>query len=205
MDFQPRLGVITRSLRLALPDLLHFALVAGAVFLGHAMMAFLIFGSAVPEFSGFGASVATCFSMLLGDAGDVPARLGALGGVQGAAGVLFFVAFELVVFLVMLNLLLAIIVDAFATVSGRAEPGVDCVGGLSAVVCGWRREGGGAACAPTQHCSPLPTTADHHRHCACTTAPPSNIDIDIRSRSAPVSRPACTPSSRASRPTAGAR
>lgn len=34
MDFQPRLGVITRSLRLALPDLMHFALVAGAVFLG---------------------------------------------------------------------------------------------------------------------------------------------------------------------------
>lgn len=33
MDFQPRLGVVTRALQLAAPDLLHFALVAGAVFL----------------------------------------------------------------------------------------------------------------------------------------------------------------------------
>lgn len=47
MDFQPRLGVVTRSLRLAGPDLLHFAMVAGMVFIGYAMMAHLIFGNAV--------------------------------------------------------------------------------------------------------------------------------------------------------------
>jgi antitoxin (DNA-binding transcriptional repressor) of toxin-antitoxin stability system len=81
MDFQPRLGVITRSLRLALPDLLHFALVAGAVFVGYAMMAFLIFGSAIPQFSGFGAAVNTCFSMMLGDFGDVYAALRQLQGI----------------------------------------------------------------------------------------------------------------------------
>jgi hypothetical protein len=47
MDFQPRLGVVTRSLWLAGPDLLHFAIVAGMVFLGYAMMAHLIFGNAI--------------------------------------------------------------------------------------------------------------------------------------------------------------
>ena len=31
MDFQPRLGVVTRSLWLAGPDLIHFAIVAGAL------------------------------------------------------------------------------------------------------------------------------------------------------------------------------
>lgn len=31
MDFQPRLGVVTRSLWLAGPDLIHFAIVAGMV------------------------------------------------------------------------------------------------------------------------------------------------------------------------------
>lgn len=85
MDFQPRLGVITRSLRLALPDLLHFALVAGAVFLGYSVMAFLIFGSSVPQFSGLGPSVATCFGMMLGDFGDVARALGQLGGVQASS------------------------------------------------------------------------------------------------------------------------
>ena len=47
MDFQPRLGVVTRSLWLAGPDLIHFAIVAGMVFIGYAMMAHLIFGNAI--------------------------------------------------------------------------------------------------------------------------------------------------------------
>lgn len=47
MDFQPRLGVVTRSLWLAGPDLIHFAIVAGMVFVGYAMMAHLIFGNAI--------------------------------------------------------------------------------------------------------------------------------------------------------------
>jgi hypothetical protein len=38
MDFQPRLGVVTRALQLAAPDLLHFFLVAGSVFLCYCMM-----------------------------------------------------------------------------------------------------------------------------------------------------------------------
>jgi hypothetical protein len=82
MDFQPRLGVITRSLRLALPDLLHFFLVAGAVFMGYSMMAFLIFGNSVPQFAGLGTAVNSCFQMMLGDFSDVLGQLGQLSGVQ---------------------------------------------------------------------------------------------------------------------------
>ncbi len=47
MDFQPRLGVVTRSLALAGPDLIHFCLVCGMVFVGYAMMAHLIFGNTI--------------------------------------------------------------------------------------------------------------------------------------------------------------
>ena len=47
MDFQPRLGVVTRSLALAGPDLIHFVLVCGMVFIGYAMMAHLIFGNTI--------------------------------------------------------------------------------------------------------------------------------------------------------------
>lgn len=86
MDFQPRLGVVTRALQLAAPDLLHFFLVAGSVFICYCMMGFLIFGNSLSWFATFGASVNTCFEMLLGEFADVNAALRALGGLQVSCG-----------------------------------------------------------------------------------------------------------------------
>lgn len=85
MDFQPRLGVVTRSLALAGPDLLHFCLVCGMVFVGYAMMAHLIFGNSVAGFSTFGKAVDTCFEILLGEI-SVNSELKQLTGLQGVAG-----------------------------------------------------------------------------------------------------------------------
>ena len=66
-------------------------------------------------FSTFGESINTCFVILLGNI-DVNTELRALGGLQSVAGALFFWSYELLVFMVLLNLLLAIIVDAFSEV-----------------------------------------------------------------------------------------
>jgi hypothetical protein len=82
MDFQPRLGVVTKALALAAPDLLHFFLVAGSVFLCYCMMGFLIFGNSLPWFATFPTSINTCFEMLLGEFADVNRDLRALGGLQ---------------------------------------------------------------------------------------------------------------------------
>eukprot|EP00879_Flechtneria_rotunda_P008905 GHRR01009325.1.p1 GENE.GHRR01009325.1~~GHRR01009325.1.p1 ORF type:complete len:543 (+),score=191.85 GHRR01009325.1:394-2022(+) len=82
MDFQPRLGVVTRALKLAAPDLMHFFLVAGSVFICYCMMGFLIFGNSLPWFATFGSSINTCFEMLLGEFADVNAALRDLGGLQ---------------------------------------------------------------------------------------------------------------------------
>ncbi|KAG2499695.1 hypothetical protein HYH03_002630 [Edaphochlamys debaryana] len=120
MDFQPRLGVVTRSLVLAGPDLTHFGIVAGVVFLGYAMMGTLIFGNAVEAFSTFANSVNTCFEILLGVI-DVNEDLKALGGLQSVAGALFFWSYELLVYMVLLNFLLAIIVDAFSEVKEKTH------------------------------------------------------------------------------------
>ncbi|GIL76287.1 hypothetical protein Vretimale_5865 [Volvox reticuliferus] len=120
MDFQPRLGVVTRSLWLAGPDLIHFAIVAGMVFVGYAMMAHLIFGNAIEAFATFGDSINTCFEILLGNI-DVNDDLRALGGLQSVAGALFFWSYELLVFMVLLNFLLAIIVDAFSEVKEKTH------------------------------------------------------------------------------------
>eukprot|EP00798_Chlamydomonas_sp_ICE-L_P008812 gene8812-33683_t len=115
MDFQPRLGVVTRSMWHAGPDLLHFAVVASMVFIAYAMMAHVIFGNAVSKFATLGDSITYCFEMLLGNI-DVHKELQDLGGVLAFSGELFFWTYELFVYLVLLNFLLAIIVDAFAKV-----------------------------------------------------------------------------------------
>lgn len=67
------------------------------------------------QFSTFGTAVNTCFAILLGDI-SVNADLNQLQGLQGVAATLFFWSFELLVFMVLLNFLLAIIVDAFSEV-----------------------------------------------------------------------------------------
>lgn len=115
MDFQPRLGVVTRSLALAGSDLLHFSVVSGLVFFGYAIMAHLIFGSSILAFSSLSRSIHTCFEILLGDI-SINTQLKELSGLQSFTGVLFFWSFEIVVYLVLLNFLLAIIVDAFSVV-----------------------------------------------------------------------------------------
>lgn len=115
MDFQPRLGVVTRSIALAGSDLVHFSIVASLVFVGYAMMTHLIFGSFIEAFSTFANSVNTCFEILLGDV-SIASQLKELSGLQAAAGTLFFWSFEILVFLILLNFLLAIIVDAFSAV-----------------------------------------------------------------------------------------
>lgn len=86
MDFQPRLGVVTRSLALAGPDLAHFALVAGVVFIGYAMMAHLIFGNSIASYATFQEAVNTNFVILLGTI-DVNAELRALPGARECAPV----------------------------------------------------------------------------------------------------------------------
>lgn len=67
------------------------------------------------QFSTFGTAVNTCFAILLGDI-SVNDDLNQLQGLQGVAATLFFWSFELLVFMVLLNFLLAIIVDAFSEV-----------------------------------------------------------------------------------------
>ena len=87
------------------------------------------------RFSTFGRSVDTCFAMLLGDISvqTTPSAPGAetlngLKGLVGVASTLFFWTYELLVFMVLLNFLLAIIVDAFSEVKENTH---ETTGGLA--------------------------------------------------------------------------
>lgn len=82
MHFQPRLGVVTRSLAIAGPDLMHFAIVAGVMFLSFAMMAHLMFNNATPLFETYEQSINTCFELLLGEVGAVQEDFAQLTGMR---------------------------------------------------------------------------------------------------------------------------
>lgn len=120
MDFQPRMGTITRTLAAAMQDLLHFFILFFIVFVGFAMYGHLVFGRTIREFRSLGISFNTCFTALLGD-DTVNAYLMELKGWELAAGVLFWWAFIILMVFIILNLLIGIIVDAFVKVRDAAE------------------------------------------------------------------------------------
>merc|ERR1711871_774993 len=107
------MAVITRPLALASTDLGHFFFVMFIIFVGYAAMAHILFGYTISEFATFGASLNECFELLLGEMG-VTEKLFALEGGEAVPAVLFFWSYEILVFLILLNFMLAIIVDAFA-------------------------------------------------------------------------------------------
>ncbi|CAI5983990.1 unnamed protein product [Closterium sp. NIES-65] len=110
MDFQPYLGVITRSLALATPSLLHFFLLSFAVFFCFSMYGYLVFGGALEMFSTVLESMFSCFLLLLNDNSSAYffQRLESWDLI--AAMLFFFMVF------ILLNFLIAIIVDAFMSV-----------------------------------------------------------------------------------------
>ncbi|CAI5516019.1 unnamed protein product [Closterium sp. Naga37s-1] len=116
MDFQPYLGIITRSLALATPSLLHFFLLSFTVFFCFSMYAYLVFGGAMELFSTVLNSMFSCFLLLLNDNGSAY-FFQRLESWDLIAAMLFFFMFIVFMVFILLNFLIAIIVDAFMSVN----------------------------------------------------------------------------------------
>ncbi|CAI5462639.1 unnamed protein product, partial [Closterium sp. Yama58-4] len=115
MDFQPYLGVITRSLALAMPSLLHFFLLTFIVFFCFALYGYLVFGGKMEQFATLPDALFTCFLIILNE--NATAYFFAhMHGWDLVAGMLFFIAFILLLVFILFNFLIAIIVDAFMTI-----------------------------------------------------------------------------------------
>ncbi|CAI5516639.1 unnamed protein product [Closterium sp. Naga37s-1] len=115
MDFQPYLGVITRSLSVATPSLLHFFLLSFAVFFCFSMYGYLVFGGALEMFSTVLESMFSCFLLLLNDNSSAY-FFQRLESWDLIAAMLFFFMFIVFMVFILLNFLIAIIVDAFMSV-----------------------------------------------------------------------------------------
>lgn len=113
---QPRLAVVTKTLMVAAQDLLHFFIVLVSVYVCLAVAAVLLFGEDLEEFSTLDRSAITCFRALLGEY-DWDA-MSSIGRVLAGTWLWFFVV---IADLLLLNMVLAILMDAYQVVKSKAS------------------------------------------------------------------------------------
>ncbi|KAK3281231.1 hypothetical protein CYMTET_10966 [Cymbomonas tetramitiformis] len=114
LDFQPRMGVLTRTIKLAMVELLHFAFILAIVYLCYMIMGSVLFGYRMEAFMTFEKSSFTLFQMLIGN-GDIGEEMtNVVDSSQHLYSNLFFFSFMSIVYMIILNFLLAIVVEAFA-------------------------------------------------------------------------------------------
>jgi hypothetical protein len=111
LDFQPRLGLVTRTLKKALVDLAHWGVVFLLVLIPFACLAWVNFGSDMKDFSTVGRSMYTMWNILFEGISMVTPLL---DKPNYLVVVLFFVFYFFLTSVILLNVLLAILVDAFA-------------------------------------------------------------------------------------------
>lgn len=111
---QPRLAVVTQTIVVATVDLLHFLLVFVSIFYTYTVAGVMLFGREVDAFTTFGRGINTCFRIMLGDFDWE--EIAIVGRVD--AGIWFW-TYMIVVVLLMLNMLLAIVMDAYSDVNGK--------------------------------------------------------------------------------------
>eukprot|EP00931_Biecheleriopsis_adriatica_P048444 TRINITY_DN27989_c0_g1_i1.p1 TRINITY_DN27989_c0_g1~~TRINITY_DN27989_c0_g1_i1.p1 ORF type:complete len:795 (-),score=126.97 TRINITY_DN27989_c0_g1_i1:180-2564(-) len=113
---QPRLAVVTRTMHSAAGDIFHFGIVFLSIFLSYAFMAQAFFGRDADEFATFGMSVVMLFRYLTGDFDTDP-----LFEIVGRPiGFLFFCSYMLLTVMLLLNMLIAIVMDVYGQSKAEA-------------------------------------------------------------------------------------
>jgi len=110
----PRLNIVIMTIQDAAVDIIHFFLVFLTIFLVFSMMAYVMFGSKIREFSTQDRSFLYCWRVLLGewDVGDMEAATYVYANI-------WFLGFQVLVGMILLNMLLAIIMDTYSGVVGK--------------------------------------------------------------------------------------
>eukprot|EP00928_Gymnodinium_smaydae_P010441 TRINITY_DN13937_c0_g1_i1.p1 TRINITY_DN13937_c0_g1~~TRINITY_DN13937_c0_g1_i1.p1 ORF type:complete len:865 (+),score=196.33 TRINITY_DN13937_c0_g1_i1:276-2870(+) len=112
---QPRLAVVTNTMIKAGPDLLHFMIVFGSVFLTFTICGIVLFGREVSSFTTFSRAMVATFRTMLGDIEwDELSAIGRLW-----AGVWLWL-FIIIVVQLMLNMVLAIVMDHYEEAKSSA-------------------------------------------------------------------------------------
>lgn len=120
-----RLSVVTDTLKVAAEDIIHFMIVFMVIFISFALIAHILFGNDLQAFQSFGHSCTTSFDVLMGafdwyvDFMENPADLGS--GMPRFLVTGWFLLYNTSVLLVLLNMLMAIILDRYAQMAAKLE------------------------------------------------------------------------------------
>jgi len=111
---QPRLSLVTLTMKESLQDVLHFLIVFCCVFLGFVTSGVVLFGRDVDEFASLWRGSIFCLRILLGDI-DYDALMAGSRVVSG----LWLINFIVVVAVLLMNILLSIVLDAYSVVKAK--------------------------------------------------------------------------------------
>jgi len=117
-ELSAEFSILTRTVRRSSKQLAHFVVLFGIVFLAYSFAAYLTFGTQIHEFSSYGLAIQACFNIMLG-VYDYEALL----EVSEYATVLFFWSFTVFVVFIMLQLFIAIVIDAYLCIKAEQQVG----------------------------------------------------------------------------------
>jgi len=109
----PRLNIVVMTMTSAAVDIIHFFIVFMTIFCVFSLMASLIFGPKMIEFSTQMRAFFYCWRILLGEWDLEP-----MEGVDYYFANIWFNAFQIMVMMILLNIMLAIIMDTYSGVVG---------------------------------------------------------------------------------------
>jgi len=113
----PKLAIVTRTLAVAMADLKYFFLIFLPMFFSYVISGHILFGATVKKFSSFSDTTLTCFNIiLLGEHQWDDMYQPNSSIVNRVAAIIWFWSFLVLMFLIMLNILLAIVMDSYAVV-----------------------------------------------------------------------------------------
>lgn len=107
--FQPRLAIVNQTLQKAAPDLFHFLLMFVTFIYGFSVITHILFGPQLIFFASISESMATTFTYML----TAAPNQAAVANVDGEMAVVWYLCFMIIVTIILLNVLLAILVDSY--------------------------------------------------------------------------------------------
>eukprot|EP00928_Gymnodinium_smaydae_P003725 TRINITY_DN11317_c0_g2_i1.p1 TRINITY_DN11317_c0_g2~~TRINITY_DN11317_c0_g2_i1.p1 ORF type:complete len:907 (-),score=114.64 TRINITY_DN11317_c0_g2_i1:119-2839(-) len=136
---QPRLAVVTETLLEGATDMSHFFIIFSSVLCCLCLDGIMLFGQDVKAFATFQRSIHTCFRMMFGDWDWAP-----MEKVRYGHAAFWFVLFMLMVVIILLNMLLAIVMESYMNVKKNAKDAISLPKQMQEMVRrakqSWRRE-----------------------------------------------------------------
>lgn len=139
-DFQPKLGIVTRTVGKSFQELAHFFALLSMVCLVYLIFGQVVFGDKVQQFSSLGQSAQTVIGWTLsGNDRGAGERLFELPGNLAVAGAVYYTTFAMITTLMLLNFLIAIFSEGYIRVQNDSHSTSSLVSELTFLVKGWIR------------------------------------------------------------------